>query len=307
MKKIIAIASLVLLTACGGKETKSEEPIVLDDFKDRIGYILGALNAESILKSGEKMKDMNLDKMVLGFNENLNDKDCSECDDVLMDLFGPYFQDFDTTHVEAGSKCLGQKTAFAFYADMLRMGGDSKINLEMVKVGFEHGLFGKDTLIDETEKRTMVQNFILDLNVINGEKMMTEAKAMEGVEVFDNGIVLQTIEDGRGAYPGETDDVEVEYILTSSLGDTVQSSYQMKKMKGSNEPVYLSLNGGVIPGWSFVLPKMKVGGKYRTYIPWELAYGEQGGKESLCFLIELVSNGPQGSLVKPTPESLGGI
>ncbi len=306
MKKFIAALSLAILSACGG-DKKVEQEIVLDDFKDRIGYVLGALNAESILKSGEKMKDMNLEKMVLGFNENLNEKDCSDCDDVLMDLFGPYFQDFDTTHVEAGSKCLGQKTAFAFYADMIRMGGAEKINLDMVKVGFEHGLFEKDTLIDETEKRTMVQNFILDLNVVNGDKMMADAKAIEGVQVFDNGIVLQTIEEGKGDFPGATDDVEVEYILTSSLGDTVQSSYQMKQMKGSDEPVYLSLNGGVIPGWSFVLPKMKVGGKYRTYIPWELAYGEQGGKESLCFFIELKKSAPQGTFIKPNPENFGGM
>ena len=306
MKKVVAVLSLAVLSACGG-DKKAEKEIVLDDFNDRIGYVLGALNAESILKSGEKMKDMNLEKMVLGFNENLNDKDCSDCDDVLMDLFGPYFQDFDTTHVEAGSKCLGQKTAFAFYADMMRMGGDEKINFDMVKVGFEHGLYERDTLIDESEKRTMVQNFILDLNVLNGDKMMATAKAMEGVQVFDNGIVLQTIEEGKGSYPNATDDVEVEYILTSSLGDTVQSSYQMKQMKGSDEPIYLSLNGGVIPGWSFVLPKMKVGGKYRTYIPWELAYGEQGGKESLCFFIELVKSAPQGTFIKPNPETLGGM
>jgi FKBP-type peptidyl-prolyl cis-trans isomerase len=43
---------------------------------------------------------------------------------------------------------------------------------------------------------------------------------------------------------------------------------------------------------------MKKGGKYRVYIPWDLAYGEQMGKESLCFLIELIDYAPAGSFVK---------
>jgi FKBP-type peptidyl-prolyl cis-trans isomerase len=298
MKKLLFIVPLGLLFACGDS-TQAETPVVLNTAEDKIGYVLGALNAESILQSGDKMKDLDKDELIAGFNENLNKKDCSECDDELKKLFGPYYQDFDTTYLKSGSKCLGRKTGFSFYADMLRMGGDKKINLDMVKAGFKHGLYETDTLIADQDRQTLVQNFIMDLNVINSDKMMANAKKINGVQVFDNGIVLQTIKEGTGENPTEKDDVIVEYILTNALGDTVQSSYQMKKMSGSTEPVALSLDGGVIPGWSFVLPKMKKGGKYRTYIPWQLAYGEQAGKESLCFVIELVEIGPGGTLVKP--------
>ena len=307
MRKWLIIAPLGLIFACGNGDTEIDEVLVLDDFEDRMGYVLGSLNAESIMQSGEQMNNLNKDLLIEGFNENFNDKECIECDKVLMDLFGPYFQDFDTAFVAAGSKCLGRKTGFAFYADMVRMGGLDNLDLEMVKAGFKHGVHDTDTLIDETERRTMVQNFITDLNVLNGDKMMANAKDIEGVQVFENGIVMLTIEEGNGSYPGPTDDVEVEYILTSSLGDTIQSSYQMKEMSGSSDPVALSLNGGVIPGWSYVLPKMKKGGTYRIYVPWELAYGEQGGKESLCFLIELIKYGPQGTLLKEQPPIPGGI
>jgi FKBP-type peptidyl-prolyl cis-trans isomerase len=51
----------------------------------------------------------------------------------------------------------------------------------------------------------------------------------------------------------------------------------------------------VIPGWTIAIPKMKVGGKYRIFIPWNLAYGEQQGKESLCFFVELIATGKEGS------------
>jgi FKBP-type peptidyl-prolyl cis-trans isomerase len=73
----------------------------------------------------------------------------------------------------------------------------------------------------------------------------------------------------------------------------------MKNQEGKIEPVPLQLDGGVIPGWSYVLPKMKKGGKYKIYIPWELAYGIEGGKESLCFDIELIDSAPAGTFVKP--------
>ena len=75
----------------------------------------------------------------------------------------------------------------------------------------------------------------------------------------------------------------------------------MKKQKGTKDAVALKLEGGVIPGWTYVVPKMKKGGKYRVYIPWQLAYGEQMGRESLCFVIELVDYAKAGSFVKPEP------
>ena len=35
------------------------------------------------------------------------------------------------------------------------------------------------------------------------------------------------------------------------------------------------------------------------YVPWELAYGEDMGRESLCFVIELIDYAKEGSFVKP--------
>ena len=110
---------------------------------------------------------------------------------------------------------------------------------------------------------------------------------------------METLRPGKGTQPSATDDVKVHYILTSALGDTVQNSYTMKNEAGIIEAVPLQLSGGVIPGWTYVLPKMKKGGLYRVYIPWDLAYGEQQGRESLCFVIELIDHAKTGSFVKP--------
>ena len=142
--------------------------------------------------------------------------------------------------------------------------------------------------------RFMMTDFMTGLNVTNGKKMMEKAKKIPGIALLEGGIYMETIKAGTGVSPSSSDDVKVHYILTSALGDTIQSSYKGDG-KGNVEPIPLALNGGVIPGWTIAIPKMKVGGKYRIYIPWNLAYGEQQGKESLCFLVELLASGKEGS------------
>lgn len=305
MKKWLFILPVALtLFSCDGEKEVKEEPLVLESFEDRLGYVLGALNAKSILESGPRTGELNKEMLIEGFCSSLNEGDCSDCDEVLLKFLGPYYQDFDTTYIDEGSKCVGRQNGNAFYKDMVRMGGVTRMNMEMVKAGFKHGVHKTDSLIAEADRREMIGSFVVDLNVLAGDKMMSTANKLAGVQKFDNGIVMQVIEEGKGGMPGATDDVEVEYILTNAFGDTVQSSLARKKMTGVDEPVALSLDGGVIPGWTFALPKMKKGGKYRVYIPWQMAYGEQA-KESLCFYIELVNYGPKGSLYTPQPQ-MGG-
>jgi peptidylprolyl isomerase len=82
--------------------------------------------------------------------------------------------------------------------------------------------------------------------------------------------------------------VKVHYRGTLlSNGKQFDSSYDR------NEPITFSL-GQVIPGWTFGVPGMKVGGKRKLTIPWQMAYGEAGappdipGKADLVFEIELL-------------------
>jgi FKBP-type peptidyl-prolyl cis-trans isomerase len=293
-----------LFIGCGEKTTAVEEVVELKTEKDRLSYVLGAMNAKTIVGTQDpNIARLDMEEVAKGFAENLNNNKPADCEATLTKLFGPNFQDFDSTYAKEGALCLGRLTGYAFFQDITKMGGLSQVDFKMAKIGFRHGLLKKDTLIAETEKQAMIQNFIKDLNVKNGSKMMEKAKKIPGAQVFDNGIVMQVISDGKGGSPSATDDVKVEYILTSAMGDTVQSSYAMKLQSGSKDPVALKLNGGVIPGWTFIVPKMKKGGKYRVYVPWDLAYGEQMGRESLCFVIELIDYAKEGSFVKPQPQT----
>lgn len=290
---------LLLLNACGSEEDQPKA-LKFKNSKDELSYVLGAINAKTIVSSGET-SFANLDKaeLIKGFNENLNATPANDCLPELQKLFGPTYQDFNKKYVKSGSRCMGKMTGHAFYSDIKKLGGLSLVNLQMVKKGYADGLYLRDTVMKEAQMRQIMQDFMISLNEKVGIKMLEKAKKTPGATVYDNGIVMFTIKEGNGAFPKPTDDVKVHYVLMSALGDTIQNSYKMKNQEGKIEPVPLQLDGGVIPGWSYALPKMKKGGRYKIYIPWELAYGIEGGKESLCFDIELIESAPAGTFVKP--------
>lgn len=294
-------AFIILLTLLFWSCSSDKAPYKVEfkNEKDKLSYVLGAINAKTISDSKtEEFDKLDKAQIIKGFNENLAGKPAEACLTTLKLLFGPTYQDFNASYLKEGSLCMGRLTGYAFYYDIRKLGALDKINFKMVKKGFEDGLYRRDTsFLKDNQMRFIMTEFITSLNVENGNKMMEKAKKIPGVNVFDNGIVMQTIKAGKGANPAPSDDVKVHYVLTSALGDTIQSSYKGDG-KGNVEPVPLSLAGGVIPGWSFAIPKMKIGGTYRIYIPWNLAYGEQQGKESLCFLVELIERGPQGSFTQ---------
>ena len=73
--------------------------------------------------------------------------------------------------------------------------------------------------------------------------------------------------------------------------------YFHKSAIARNEPATFPLSG-VIRGWTEGVQLMNVGGKYRFFVPSDLAYGEQGAGDSiapnavLVFEIELLSIEP---------------
>ncbi len=100
-------------------------------------------------------------------------------------------------------------------------------------------------------------------------------------------IVDELVGTGKEAKAG--DSVRVHYTGTLMSGKKFDSS------RDRGEPFEFKLGtGGVIKGWDQGVPGMKVGGKRRLTIPFDLAYGEAGSppnippKAALKFDIELV-------------------
>jgi FKBP-type peptidyl-prolyl cis-trans isomerase len=98
--------------------------------------------------------------------------------------------------------------------------------------------------------------------------------------------VDEKVGDGPEAKTGDT--VKVHYTGTLMNGKEFDSS------RGKDPFTFKLGEGKVIKGWDEGVPGMKVGGKRKLTIPWQLAYGEAGSgekippKAALKFDIELL-------------------
>jgi FKBP-type peptidyl-prolyl cis-trans isomerase len=119
------------------------------------------------------------------------------------------------------------------------------------------------------------------------EQFLAANKQKEGVKTTESGLQYQVIKEGTGAAPKATSIVKVHYHGTLPDGEVFDSSVERK------EPATFPLNR-VISGWTEGLQLMKVGGKYRFFIPPDLAYGERGSgpqigpNQALVFDVELL-------------------
>lgn len=103
-------------------------------------------------------------------------------------------------------------------------------------------------------------------NMDKGEAFLAENAKKEGVKVTDTGLQYEIIEEGTGDSPEADDQVKVHYKGVFIDGEQFDSSYD------GGEPATFGVTQ-VIPGWTEALQMMKEGGKWKVYIPAELAYG----------------------------------
>lgn len=126
-----------------------------------------------------------------------------------------------------------------------------------------------------------------DRNIAEGAKLLAENKTQKGVITTRSGLQYQVIRPGSGARPMPGATVRVNYEGRLPNGTVFDSSYKR------GEPAEFSLNQ-VIPGWREGVALMPVGGKYRFWVPGELAYGKRGSppnigpNQVLVFDVELM-------------------
>ncbi|MBD1429994.1 MULTISPECIES: FKBP-type peptidyl-prolyl cis-trans isomerase [Sphingobacterium] len=119
-----------------------------------------------------------------------------------------------------------------------------------------------------------------------GEDFLAKNKARPEVKVTPEGVQYEVLKEGDGPQATADSEVEVHYKGTLMDGTQFDSSYDR------NESLTLDLNR-VIEGWKIGIPLMKVGSKYKFYIPYNLAYGERAtgsipAFSALIFEVELL-------------------
>ncbi len=126
-----------------------------------------------------------------------------------------------------------------------------------------------------------------DANKAAGDAFLAENAEKPGVTVLDSGLQYEVLEEGNGASPLATDEVTVHYHGTLIDGTVFDSSVER------DIPATFLLNE-VISGWTEGVQLMKVGSKYRFFIPAELGYGPRGQgaigpNSTLIFEVELLA------------------
>jgi FKBP-type peptidyl-prolyl cis-trans isomerase len=190
---------------------------------------------------------------------------------------------------------------------------DIQANIDLIVRGLRDGLGGGAALLTDEEMQTTMQTLQTQVtaqqeakrkaagekNKAEGEAFLAKNKAKPGVKATASGLQYEVISEGTGPMPKPTDSVTVNYKGTLMDGTVFDSSYDRK------EPVTFVLNQ-VIPGWTEGVQLMKVGSKYKFYIPSALGYGEHGAGNTigpnspLIFEVELISIGaPSAPAVAP--------
>ena len=182
--------------------------------------------------------------------------------------------------------------------------GADDLDVSIVARGIFDALSGKESVLspDELsaafdELQRMVEAKKADAaskNAEDGKEFLVANAKKPGIKTTKTGLQYEIIRSGNGPTPTKADTVTTHYKGQLINGDIFDGSYRGKAPTPTDEPISFPV-GGVIAGWTEALQMMKVGDKWRLFIPSELAYGERGAGadigpgSTLIFEIELIA------------------
>ena len=280
MKKLnvlMAVMAVAVLASCGGTGSGK---VAMKDVKDTISYSIGMGRAVRVYKDQlpyEIIDSVTLKSFVQGFMDAAKNPE----DNAKLAYALGY---------EIG--CQEMTQAYIGLSENL-FGPGEEFNKSNYISGFRDGMLDNWNIMtfqeaDETSNRLyeyLTQRQFDKVKEENAAFLEKKAKEDDVVKTA-SGLLYQVIKLGDGGpKPTATSDVEVRYhgeLIDGTVFDESVST------------VTFNLSS-VIKGWTEGLQLMSVGDKYRFFIPYNLAYGEQGAGNdikpysTLIFDVELVS------------------
>ena len=182
-----------------------------------------------------------------------------------------------------------------------QMGLSGVLNVEDFAASIKDTLDGNDLKVSLQEAQQVLNQFFAELEEkqraaaaeagkaarVEGEKFLAENAKRPEVTVTASGLQYEVLAEGTGKQPKAENTVRCHYEGRLIDGSVFDSSYRR------GEPADFGLRQ-VIKGWTEGVQLMKEGSKFRFYIPYNLAYGEQGAGAdippyaALIFDVELI-------------------
>lgn len=177
----------------------------------------------------------------------------------------------------------------------MKKDGLDSLNLDVLKAAIQSAIKGDSLMLNSAQSQGVIQSYLGnkaktkgDANESIGKKFLAENKKKPGIVELPDGLQYQVVKEGTGPMPTANDTVKVHYNGTLIDGTVFDSSIER------GEPAEFPV-GAVIKGWTEALQLMKVGSKYKLFIPSTLAYGDRAAgpkieaNSTLIFDVELIS------------------
>ena len=280
---VVALAATLSFSAFAAKKTKKNnkkvaqpvmvKPVSPADFSYAAGVAQSASLAQ-FLAQRSGVDSAHIKDFVEGFSQEISADEAAKLRALLasIDIKKQMPQIVQSMNQQATGK-----------------GDTTYVDAAIFLKGLTEGLLKTNTLSADSATKIEQQQYdyyTQQLKMRNADFLAQYAK-QKGVKSTPSGLLYKVLQQGDGAMPADTSQVEVHYEGKLVDGTVFDSSYQR------GETATFGLNQ-VIKGWSEAVKLMKVGSKYEVCLPYNLAYGERGTRgippfSTLLFTIELKS------------------
>lgn len=302
MYKILYAFLGLAVVACSG-ESNNESGIIVENqlgkiefknFDEKISYCIGldhAVAAYTVYAAPDMKSKFDMSQIESGMIDYLAGNELRipfESRDSIFELYLLPNGSVDENAISKvdASYAIGMEEAYVLIASLVGRAIDQTVDVDFLLMGVKDGIKNNTPSVSLVEARTEVATYYSKLNLEDGEYFLAENAKRDSIVTTASGLQYKIFKKGKGITPHLTDSCVVHYTGRFIDGREFESTIP------SQRPMQVSPLA-VIPGWQEGLLLMQEGGQYRFFLPYQLAYGEQGSGyiepfSALVFDIELI-------------------